>query len=220
ARRLATRATFMPCSASGIAHPRITSSISRGSIPGARFRASAMAAAASSSGRVPRSVPPGALPAAVRTADTITASCIRTSRGPASEGPVFQQIFNRVCDLGDLPVEQMVRPVNDDQLFRLCGAKIEAQYRAADAAERLGRLIDDLRVHRAAVSGVRVAEHDRRSQAFGVPDLQPAVGADAARCGLVEERFEPAGQARNLMQRHAVALRRTLAAARQTRPDA
>src|SRR5204863_7100376 len=117
-------------------------------------------------------------------------------------------------------VVHLPRSVGEPAGARTGAAKIEAQYRAADAAERLGRLIDDLRVHRAAVSGVRVAEHDRRSQAFGVPDLQPAVGADAARCGLVEERFEPAGRARNLMQRHAVALRRTRAAARQTRPDA
>jgi hypothetical protein len=74
ARRLAMRATFMPCSASGIAQPRITSSTSDGSIPGARLSASAMAADASSSGRVPLSVPPGALPTAVRVADTMTAS--------------------------------------------------------------------------------------------------------------------------------------------------
>ena len=76
ARRLAMRATFMPCSASGIAQPMITSSISPGSSPGARFSASAMAVAASSSGRVPRSVPPGALPDAVLTAETMTASCM------------------------------------------------------------------------------------------------------------------------------------------------
>ncbi len=51
ARRLAMRATFSPCSASGIAQPRITSSISAGSTPGARRSASAMTAAAISSGR-------------------------------------------------------------------------------------------------------------------------------------------------------------------------
>ena len=74
ARKLAMRATFMPCSASGIAQPRMTSSISAGSSPGARRSASPMATAASSSGRVVRSVPPGALPPGVRTADTTTAS--------------------------------------------------------------------------------------------------------------------------------------------------
>ncbi len=62
ARRLAMRATFSPCSASGIAHPRITSSISEGSIPGARRNASTITVAASSSGLVPRRVPFGALP--------------------------------------------------------------------------------------------------------------------------------------------------------------
>ena len=74
ARRLAMRATFMPCSASGIAQPRMTSSISAGSSSGARRSASPMATAASSSGRVVRSVPAGALPAGVRTAATTTAS--------------------------------------------------------------------------------------------------------------------------------------------------
>jgi hypothetical protein len=79
ARRLAMRATFMPCSASGIAHPRITSSISAASMPGARRSASPIAAAASSSGLVPRSVPFGALPTAVRTAETMTASFMVSS---------------------------------------------------------------------------------------------------------------------------------------------
>ena len=74
ARRLAMRATFMPCSASGMAQPRMTSSTSPGSMPGARFSASAMTVAPSSSGRVARRVPLGAFPTGVRTADTITAS--------------------------------------------------------------------------------------------------------------------------------------------------
>ena len=57
ARRLAIRATFRPCSPSGMAQPRITSSISAGSSPGARSRASAMTTPAMSSGRVDRNVP-------------------------------------------------------------------------------------------------------------------------------------------------------------------
>src|SRR4051812_22887605 len=73
ARRLAMRATFMPCSASGIAQPMITSSISDASTAGARLSASLMTAAPSSSGRVPRNAPFGALPTAVRAAETMTA---------------------------------------------------------------------------------------------------------------------------------------------------
>src|SRR5919107_5711872 len=76
ARRLAIRATLSPCSASGIAQPRITSSTSAGSSPGARRSASPITAAPISSGRVTRSAPFGALPTAVRTALTITASFI------------------------------------------------------------------------------------------------------------------------------------------------
>src|SRR5215469_9523929 len=76
ARKAAIRATFIPCSASGIAQPRITSSISLGSRPFARATASLIATAARSSGRVARNVPFGALPTAVRTELTITASRI------------------------------------------------------------------------------------------------------------------------------------------------
>jgi hypothetical protein len=74
ARRLAMRATFMPCSASGIAQPRITSSISAAASAGTRSSAPRIATAARSSGRVVASLPLGAFPTAVRTALTTTAS--------------------------------------------------------------------------------------------------------------------------------------------------
>src|SRR5947208_500092 len=115
ARRLAIRATFNPCSASGIAQPMITSSISPGSMPGARRSASPIAVAASSSGRVPRSVPFGALPTAVRTAETITASCI----------PISQQILDRGANFAGLAVEQMIGRVNHDELLRLLAPRVE-----------------------------------------------------------------------------------------------
>jgi len=76
ARKLAILATFIPCSLSGMAHPRMTSSTSTGSIPLARDNASVITVAAISSGLVVRSIPLGALPTAVRTADTITATVI------------------------------------------------------------------------------------------------------------------------------------------------
>src|SRR5688572_6548826 len=79
ARMAAARATFIPCSASGIAHPMITSSISYTSSPGTRASASLITTLPISSGRVFRKVPFGALPTAVRTAETITASFISFS---------------------------------------------------------------------------------------------------------------------------------------------
>ena len=79
ARREATRATLLPCSASGMAQPRMTSSTSFGSSPGTRLRISVMTAAAMSSGRVLRSVPRGALPTAVRAMETSTASFMSAS---------------------------------------------------------------------------------------------------------------------------------------------
>src|SRR5258708_3817642 len=115
ARRLALRATFMPCSASGIAQPRSTSSTSDGSMPGARRSASAIATAPSSSGRVPRSVPPGALPAAVRAAATMTASTI----------PILQQIVDHLGDFRGFSFEEMIRRVDDDELLRLFAARVE-----------------------------------------------------------------------------------------------
>src|SRR5467141_42794 len=80
ARSAAMRATFMPCSPSGMAQPRITSSISLGSTPGTLERASLMARAARSSGRVVRSDPLKARPTGVRTAETMTASGMVASR--------------------------------------------------------------------------------------------------------------------------------------------
>src|SRR5215467_11735540 len=74
ARSAAMRATFIPCSPSGMAQPRITSSISLGSSPGTRASASLMASAARSSGRVARNEPLEARPTGVRTEETITAS--------------------------------------------------------------------------------------------------------------------------------------------------
>src|SRR5947207_4763121 len=129
------RATFIPCSASGIAQPRITSSISAGAIAGVRRKASAMATAASSSGRVPRSVPFGAFPTGVRTAETITASFICRSssrRGEAGLGPsqvsaipVSQQLLNGVPDFADLAIEQVVGGVDDDELLGFGCTRIE-----------------------------------------------------------------------------------------------
>src|SRR5580765_8574082 len=157
ARRLAILATFMPCSASGIAQPMITSSMSPGSMPGARLSASAMATAPSSSGRVPRSVPAGALPDAVLTAETMTASVIEIS----------QQVLDRVGDLRDLAVEQMVGSVDDDELFRLGGARVEGAHvlQEAQLVElalneefRLGTELD----HREVVARDRRRDADQR----------------------------------------------------------
>src|SRR5574341_1772192 len=76
ARSEAIRATFIPCSASGIAQPRMTSSTSFGSSPGTRLSASPIASAARSSGRVARSAPLYDLTTGVRHADAITTSLI------------------------------------------------------------------------------------------------------------------------------------------------
>jgi len=57
ARRLAMRATFIPCSPSGIAQPMTTSSTAAGSSPGTRSRAAFNTSAARSSGRTCRKWP-------------------------------------------------------------------------------------------------------------------------------------------------------------------
>src|SRR4051812_36158083 len=115
ARRLAMRATLSPCSASGIAQPRITSSTSAGSRPGTRASASLITAAAISSGRVNRSAPFGALPTGVRTAETMKASAMK----------VPQQILQRLADFGGVPVEEVIGHVDDDELLRLRQFSVE-----------------------------------------------------------------------------------------------
>src|SRR5215467_2614799 len=87
ARRLAMRATFIPCSASGMAQPMITSSISLESSAGTLSSAPLMAMAARSSGRVKDNDPLGALPTAVRTLLTMTASLMDYLWSPALAEP-------------------------------------------------------------------------------------------------------------------------------------
>src|SRR5262249_15574866 len=79
ARSEAMRATFIPCSASGMAQPRITSSISLGSSCGTRSNAPLIAIAARSSGRVARKVHLKARPTGVRTEEATTTSRIKPS---------------------------------------------------------------------------------------------------------------------------------------------
>jgi hypothetical protein len=65
------RATFMPCSPSGMAQPMMASSMRLGSTPGAAATAPRSTCASKSSGRVLRNIPFGALPTGERTADTM-----------------------------------------------------------------------------------------------------------------------------------------------------
>jgi hypothetical protein len=75
ARRVMARATFKPCSPSGMAHPTNTSSMSRGSsLPSVLCIKSRRTVAIISSARRWRVVPFLAFPTAVRVAATITAS--------------------------------------------------------------------------------------------------------------------------------------------------
>src|ERR1700756_1397347 len=69
------RATFSPCSASGIAQPTIASSITLVSSPGTCATADLIAWTSNSSGRVFLNAPRGALPIGVRLAATMYASC-------------------------------------------------------------------------------------------------------------------------------------------------
>src|SRR5688572_27101533 len=116
ARRLAMRATFSPCSASGIAQPRITSSISAGSSPGARFIASRITTAAISSGLVKRSDPFGDLPTGVRTAETMTASFISVLP-VSSAAEIREKVFEGFADFLRLPFEQVIGAVDDHQFL-------------------------------------------------------------------------------------------------------
>ena len=85
ARNAAMRAMLKPCSPSGCAQPRITSSIWLLSRLGTLSKAPLNAVAARSSGRVVESAPFGARPTGVRTAATRTASGMSNSSGLASQ---------------------------------------------------------------------------------------------------------------------------------------
>ena len=82
-------------------------------------------------------------------------------------------------------------------------AKVEPQRRAADARERLGRLIHRFGVHRAAVFGMRMRENDGGAQAAVVTGLEQSVSADAAGGGrFVNQRLEPSSRAAKLTDPH------------------
>src|ERR1041385_2913414 len=70
----AMRAMFIPWGPSGMAQPRMTSSIWPAVTPGARRSTSRRQTAARSSGRTERSFPPGAFPVGVRAAETMKTS--------------------------------------------------------------------------------------------------------------------------------------------------
>ena len=65
------RATFMPCSPSGMAQPMMASSMREVSMPGACATTALSTWASMSSGRVLRNTPLGALPTGVRVAATM-----------------------------------------------------------------------------------------------------------------------------------------------------
>src|SRR5690606_12968515 len=150
ARRLAMRATFSPCSPSGMAQPMTTSSTSAGSTPGARRSTSAMTAAAMSSGRTVFRLPFGALPTAVRVAATITAS--RMTQAPSRAGAhpsagvraaeIGEQILERVADLRLLAVEQVVGAVDDHELLRLLEVRVELLH-VPQRNQFVGLAVDD-----------------------------------------------------------------------------
>ena len=128
--RLAMRATFRPCSASGIAQPRITSS-TVGRVDAGRAAAPREShGAAISSGRVPSGGP-------IR----------RLADGGPNGGNdysvfhgVTQEVFHRIGDLPNLAVEQMIRRVDDDELLRLAGHSRRTRAPAsAESARRVRR---------------------------------------------------------------------------------
>ena len=100
-------------------------------------------------------------------------------------------------------IVELARSVVERSRARAGAAKVESQHRAADPAERLGRLIHDLRVHRAAVLRVRMREDNGGAQAAGVSRADEAVGADRPRGRrLVEQRFEAPGRPLDLTKGH------------------
>src|SRR3954469_5941902 len=174
ARRLAMRATFRPCSPSGMAQPRMTSSTSAASSAGTRASAAVIAAAARSSGRVWRSAPFGALPTGVRTAATMTASgmaYVLLTRLFA------QQIDDGVGDLADVAVEQMIGAVDDDQLPRLVERAVEALHRL-DRPQVIALAVNQEDRLAGTDHGVEVVARHRRCDGHEVGDAR-IHGADA-----------------------------------------
>jgi len=88
-------------------------------------------------------------------------------------------------------VVHLASPVVEAARARADTAEVEAQNGAAHAAEGFRRLEDGLRVHRAAVLRMRVANDDGRVQAAGLAALHQAIGVHAPlERRLVNQRLE------------------------------
>src|SRR5262249_14315468 len=89
-------------------------------------------------------------------------------------------------------------------------AEVESQHGAADPRECLRGLIDDLRMHRAAVLRMRMRDDDSRSTAVGTSSLDESFVVHAAiRRRFFEQSFETSGRAGDFAyaRRHATSVR-------------
>src|SRR5262249_18885408 len=111
---------------------------------------------------------------------------------------------------GGATVVELSAPFVPRALARPDSAEIESQHGAADPDERLCRLVHDLGVHRAAVLGIRMREHDGGANAIGAPALDESFCVDAALWRrFFEKRFETTGGTGDLThaRRHATSVR-------------
>ena len=174
ARRLAMRATFMPCSPSGIAQPMITSSIDGG----IELRHAIERALDGGGGRARRAAsrsacPSGALPTAVRTAETMTASCMMCLPTSLDRVEVGEQIFDGFADQRRLALEQMIRVFDRDQLLRLGKLRVE-----------LANLLDRNQL-------VALAVDDELRQRAGLQRARSRSDRPAAQCRAAARRARP-----------------------------
>src|SRR5439155_5315253 len=100
-------------------------------------------------------------------------------------------------------IVHLARAVRKMSGARASATKVEPQHCTPDPAQRLGRLIDNLGMHRPAELGVWVRKHDGGTQPTFVPAADDPIGSDTAGGRwFVEQRFETAGPAGELEGRH------------------
>src|SRR5215831_2431142 len=154
-RSAAMRATFRPCSPSGIAQPRTTSSTSAGDRVGSLASAARITCPASSSGRVRARAPFPARPTALRTAAAITTSiCDMVNASPARS--VSERLVVHQHVLHSLLALRLTAQGQERLALELEHALLRDRGdRAVDAAaQNAGQLAGDLGVVRRRLPGL------------------------------------------------------------------
>src|ERR1700681_4487342 len=102
---------------------------------------------------------------------------------------------------GDFEVVLLAGSTGEAAGARAGAAEVDAEHGATDAAQGFRPLVDNLRVHGAAVLGVRVSKYHGSSNGAGLSGMDQSVGVDRLhRLRLIQQCFEATGRSGDFTQ--------------------